>query len=66
MVVCQDNKVSLLFKQAESAPVLRTIIKMGREVTSEERETANRLGLSIYTLEEVEVGVWSSPYQPVS
>ena len=55
VVVCQDSKVNLLFKQAESAPVLKTIVKMGEEVTAEERETANGLGLSIYTFQEVEV-----------
>lgn len=49
--------MNLLFKQAESAPVLKTIVKMGKVVTTEEREMSNETGIAIYTFQEVEVGL---------
>lgn len=55
VVVCHESKVELLLKQAEASPVLKTIIKIGGEVTTEERELANKTGITIYTFQEVEV-----------
>ena len=54
VVVCNAVKVQLLFKQAESCPSLRLIVKMG-DVTEEEREQAKKIGLTLVTMEEVEV-----------
>ena len=56
-MVCSPVKVQLLFKQAESCPSLRLIVKMG-DVTKEEREQAEKIGLTLVAMEEVEV---SSP-----
>ena len=47
-------KVQLLFKQAESCPSLRLIVKMG-DVTKEEREQAEKIGLTLVAMKEVEV-----------
>ena len=58
VVVCQDAKVELMFKQAEAAPVLKTIIKMSGEVTEEERAQSSKTGIAIYTFKEVEVSWW--------
>lgn len=50
-----------MFKQAEAAPVLKTIVKMGVEVSDEERALASKTGIALYTFKEVEVSgvvVW--------
>ena len=44
-----------MFKRADAAPVLKTIVKMGDQVTAEERAQANKTGIAIYTMKEVEV-----------
>ena len=53
-VVCSQKNLKLLFKQAESCPSLRLIVKMG-DVTEEEKEQAEKIGLTLVTMEEVEV-----------
>lgn len=55
VAVCHESKVGLLLKQAASAPVLKTIITMGTEVSAEDREMANKTGVALYTFSEVEV-----------
>ena len=55
MVACNASKVSLLFKQAESCTSLRLIIKLGGAITEEEKEKAQQIGISIHTIQEVEV-----------
>ena len=55
VAVCHCTKVGLLLKQAESSPVLKTIITMGTEVSAEEREEANKAGIVLYTFKEIEV-----------
>jgi len=55
VVACNASKVSLLFKQAESCTSLRLIIKLGGAVTEEEKEKADQIGISIHTIQEVEV-----------
>ena len=59
VVVCSAAKVQLLFRQAESCPSLRLIVKMG-DVTEEEKEQAEKIGLTLVTMEEVEVSGRSS------
>ena len=55
-MVCHESKLDLLFKQAESMPVLKTIIKMGGgAVTIAEKEQANKTDISIYSFKEIEV-----------
>ena len=54
VVVCSAVKVQLLLKQAESCPSLRLIVKT-ESVTEEEREQAKKIGLTLVTMEEVEV-----------
>ena len=55
VVVCHATKVPLLFKQAETCPSLRVLIKMGGPITEEEKEQATKTGITIYAMEEVEV-----------
>ena len=53
-VVCSEGNLQMLFKRAESCPSLRVIVKMG-DVTEEEKEWAKKIGLTLVTMEEVEV-----------
>lgn len=55
VVACHSNKVSLLFDQAEKAPSLKIIIKIDGSITEAERQRSTESGLSLYTMEEVEV-----------
>ena len=55
VVACNASKVALLFKQAESCPSLRLIIKLGGAVSEEEKEKAAQIGISIHSIQEVEV-----------
>ena len=40
VVACYATKVSLLLKQAENCPSLRVVIKLGGDITEEEKEEA--------------------------
>ncbi len=57
VVVCHATKVQLLLDQAENCPSLRLIVKMGGQVTEEEKEQATKTGLTVTTFEEVEVRI---------
>ncbi len=57
MVACHSSKVSLLFDQAEKAPSLKMLIKLDGAVTEEETQRSNETGITIRTMEEVEVSV---------
>ena len=55
VVACYATKVSLLLKQAENCPSLRVVIKLGGDVTEEEKEEATKNHILIHTIAEVEV-----------
>ena len=55
VVACYATKVSLLLKQAENCPSLRVVIKLGGDVTEEEKEEASKNHVLIHTIAEVEV-----------
>ena len=59
VAVCHESKISLLLKQSDSCPSLRTIIKIGGEVTAEEKQKAADIGLDIYSFQKVEVRPFS-------
>ena len=55
VVACYATKVSLLLKQAENCPSLRVVIKLGGDITEEEKKEAFKNHLLIHTIAEVEV-----------
>lgn len=55
MVVCQESKLEALYGQAQNCPALRTVVKIGSEVSEEERELAEKNGLKLYSMDQVEV-----------
>ena len=63
--MCHESKVGLLLKQASDAPVLKTIITLGKEVSAEDRKLANETGISVYTFSEVEVRHAMPPWMGV-
>ncbi len=46
-----------MFGEAEKAPSLKMIIKLDGAVTEEERQRSNETGITIHTMEEVEVSI---------
>ena len=53
-MVCDPVKVSLLFDQCSQCPLLKNIVKIGK-VQQAELDIAGRLGLTIVSMDEVEV-----------
>ncbi len=47
----------MLLDQADKASSLKMIVKLDGSITEEERQRSTQTGLSLYTMEEVEVRV---------
>ena len=54
-IVCNEDKVSLLLEQAHSCKGLKNLVKIGSQVTQEQREKAKGLGLKLISLADLEV-----------
>ena len=54
MIVCDGNKLSILLQKADQCPTLKHVIKIG-DVSKEDGEIAEKLGIKITTFNDVEV-----------
>ena len=57
MVCCHGSKLEVLFKQSKNCPALRIVVKMGSEISPEEKEMAEQNGVKLFSMDEVEVCV---------
>ena len=54
MIVCDANKLDILFEKADQCPTLKHVIKIG-DVSKEDEENAEKLGINITSFNDVEV-----------
>ena len=55
LVFCQAAKLDVLCAQAQNCPSLRHVVTIGSGAGEEEEELAEKSGLKLHTMEEVEV-----------
>lgn len=55
LVMCQESKLEALYAQAQNCPSLRLVVKIGSEVSEEEKELAEKNGVKLYSMDQVEV-----------
>ena len=55
VVLCEASKLDILYEQAEQSPTLCHVIKMGGATSDEEKEKAEKSGIKLYSMTEVEV-----------
>ena len=55
LVVCQESKLEALYAQAQNCLSLRLVVKIGSQVSEEEREQAEKNGVKLYSMDQVEV-----------
>jgi long-chain acyl-CoA synthetase len=55
VVICQDSKLEVLCSQVQSCPSVTTVIKIGGALSEEEKALAEKTGVKLYCMEEVEV-----------
>ena len=55
VVLCEGSKLDILYGQAEHCPALHHVIKMSGTTSDEEKEKAEKSGLKLYNMIEVEV-----------
>lgn len=59
-IVCYEDKVSLLLEKAHLCKELKSVIKIGSQVTQEQDTKARQLGLKLISMADLEVPYWSA------
>lgn len=54
-VVCDEGKLKVLLEEAEKCPKLKNVVKIGDEVTDEEKAAGDKVGVKIITFKDLEV-----------
>lgn len=54
-VVCDEGKLKVLLEEAEKCPKLKNVVKIGDEVTDEEKAAGDKIGVKIISFKELEV-----------
>lgn len=53
-VVCDEGKLKVLLEEAEKCPKLKNVVKIGDEVTDEEKAAGDKIGVKIISFKELE------------
>lgn len=56
-VVCDESKMKVLLEQCSKCPKLKNIIKIGPDVTDEEKEAGEKAGVKVLSFKELEVSI---------
>lgn len=56
-VVCDEGKLKVLLEQCDKCLKLKNIVKIGTQVTDEEKAAGDEVGVKVISFEDLEVSV---------